>query len=140
MSCGARCDACRLADVGMSNNVGGRGSARPKYLLVGQNLGAKEDLAELPFVGPTGRVLDDMLVQAGYDPADCRWTNAVRCRTEFNRQPFDDEVAACRAHLKEEILATRPDVIVALGDTALQALTKKSGIKTYRTSRNDIYI
>ena len=91
MSCGARCDACDLADVGMSNNINGRGrDAQGGFLFVGQNPGAKEDLLEAPFVGPTGRVFDDMIAQAGYDPAECRWTNAVRCRTDHNRQPFDE--------------------------------------------------
>lgn len=125
-----KCTRCPLADVGLSNCVGGRGDG--PVLIIGQNPGPEEDLAGEPFIGPSGKLLEAMLRDAGFTSADYRLSNAVRCITprvkRSLRAPTPNEVAACRTHLTDEILGYRPTVIIALGDTALRALTGQSGI------------
>ncbi len=124
------CTRCPLAEQGLSNCIGGEGSG--SVLLVGQNPGAEEDLAERPFVGASGRLLYAILQDAGFSREQVRVTNAVRCRTPKNIEPDGVHIGACRIHLIEEVQAVKPAVIVALGATALRALTGLSGVLTKR--------
>jgi DNA polymerase len=110
----------------LQTNIGGRGAG--KIMLVSMNPGTQESLAGKCFVGPSGKELDALLAAAGIPEADVRRTNAVRCEG----QPDPAAIEACRHHLRDEILAHKPEVIVALGDVALQSLCKKSGVMTKR--------
>jgi len=116
------CVACPLHESALTVCVAARGPDDAKVLIVGQNPGKEEDLDGRAFVGKSGRLLDAMLADAGYDPTQVRLTNAVRCVTPDNRVPFPSESAACSHHLKAEILALKPDVIIAMGEVALKAL------------------
>lgn len=101
-------------------------------MLVGQNPGGRENLDGQAFIGPSGVLLDAMLEEAGLGPTDVFRTNAVKCMTPSidheQRAPSPAEIAACHVHLVAEIAAVQPRIIVALGDTALQALCKTSGV------------
>lgn len=97
-------------------------------MIVGQGPGGHEDLEGRPFIGKAGKLLRTMLSDAGIAPEDCFYTNATRCRTPRDRKPTPQEVAACRENLYAEIRSTQPSVILALGDSALLALCKKSGV------------
>jgi DNA polymerase len=99
-------------------------------MLVGEQPGDEEDRRGLPFVGPAGRVLDDALEQAGISRAETFVTNAVkhfkwepRGKRRLHKKPRAQEVAACEYWLSGEIARVKPRVIVALGTTALYALT-----------------
>lgn len=75
------------------------------------------------FVGKSGKLLDMMLADAGFEPGEVWITNAVRCVTPKNRAPKPHEIEACKVHLHEDILRMRPEVIIALGEPALKILT-----------------
>jgi DNA polymerase len=120
------CTACHLCANALTVCIGGRGEGR--VLVVGMNPGWQEDLAGEAFVGPSGEMLAELLDDAGFEPETYRLTNAVRCAGE----PDNTAIDACRAHLTAEIHERRPEVIIALGDVALQSLTKKSGITAKR--------
>lgn len=128
----AVCAKCSLHTSALTVCVQGRGSMTAPVLVVGQNPGAQEDLAGEAFVGPSGKLLVAMLTDAGYVDGDYRLTNAVRCATERNSTPMPSSVDACRDHLVAEILDVRPQVIIALGDTALRSLCKIAGLKEKR--------
>ena len=124
------CTACPLHEHALSNCLGGIGTG--PLLVVGAYPGSREDMDGEPFVGPTSDLLRDMLADAGFKPSDYALTNAIRCAP---RRDVSIEVAhidACRNHLRDEIHARRPEAIVALGDVALRALTKMSGITAQR--------
>jgi DNA polymerase len=98
-------------------------------MLVGEQPGDAEDRAGEPFVGPAGRLLRDVLDEAGVDPADVYLTNAVkhfkwveRGKRRIHERPNREEVLACRLWLEGEIEALAPDAIVALGSTAASAV------------------
>jgi DNA polymerase len=98
-------------------------------MLVGEQPGDQEDLAGHPFVGPAGKLLDRALDQAGVDRRAVYLTNAVkhfkwepRGKRRMHKTPAQREIEACGYWLDKELAAVRPDVIVALGSTALKAV------------------
>jgi DNA polymerase len=130
----ARLDACRRCDLyrNATQGVAGRGPARAKLMLVGEQPGDEEDLAGEPFVGPAGRLLAKALEEAGVDPARVYVTNAVkhfkwepRGKRRIHKTPAQREVEACHVWLDGEIARERPRVLVALGATALTALLER---------------
>jgi len=122
-------------------------------MIVGEAWGEQEELQGIPFAGPSGQVLHGLLRQAGIDKNDCYFTNVFNFRPPGNRidslfcgkadaipmyRPF---TAGKYIHKKyqpeidrlfQEIARTTPNIILALGNTPLWALGKKSGIKRYR--------
>ena len=102
-------------------------------MLVGEQPGDEEDLRGRPFVGPAGRLLDRILHDAGIERADVFITNAVkhfkwepRGKRRLHKRPGIGEIKACNIWLEEEISHVKPSVIVALGATALRAVTGTS--------------
>jgi DNA polymerase len=124
----ARCRGCRLWQRA-TQAVGGEGSPKSRIVFVGEQPGDQEDLAGKPFVGRAGRVLDEALEKAGVDRRDLYVTNAVkhfswesRGKRRMHKTPAQQEIAACRDWLAAEIRIIAPDLIVALGATAVRAL------------------
>lgn len=103
-------------------------------MLVGEQPGDQEDLQGLPFVGPAGALLDKALAEAGVERAGIYLTNAVkhfkwelRGKRRLHKTPAQKEIAACRLWLEEELARVRPDVVVALGGTALKSVLQDGG-------------
>jgi DNA polymerase len=124
----AGCRACPLWKDAMQT-VFGEGPAKAAVMLVGEQPGDREDVEGRPFVGPAGRVLDDGLAEAGIDRTQVYLTNAVkhfkwkaRGKRRIHQKPNAEEIAACRPWLDAELAVVKPDVLVALGATAAQAL------------------
>ena len=124
----AGCHGCDLYKTA-TQTVFGEGPARARLLLVGEQPGDTEDRQGHPFVGPAGAVLHKALDAAGIEPAQVYLTNAVkhfkyvwRGKRRIHAKPRRIEVLACRPWLEAEIERIRPEVVVALGATAAQAL------------------
>jgi DNA polymerase len=124
-----RCDLYRRA----TQTVFGEGPRHARVILVGEQPGDQEDRTGHPFVGPAGKLLDQALVAAGIDRGDVYVTNVVkhfkwepRGKRRIHQKPTAREIAACRPWLDAELAAVRPQVLVALGATAAQALFGKS--------------
>lgn len=124
------CTLCRLHEKVQSTCVPPRGAERPHIMLVGEAPGKDEDTYNTPFIGRSGKLLDELIETAKLDPNVLRWTNTVRCA------PFDDQrktekpppdcVKTCVSnYLLWEIAQQQPGIIVALGKTAATALTGK---------------
>jgi DNA polymerase len=98
-----------------------RGGAHPTIVLVGEAPGAAEDREGVPFVGRSGRRLDEALATAGIGPGDFGVVNLLKCRPPENR--FDAEAAStCRPHLDEQLGLLSARLLVPLGARALKAL------------------
>jgi uracil-DNA glycosylase len=124
----ADCKACDLWKKG-TQTVFGDGRTRAKVMFIGEQPGNEEDLTGKPFVGPAGRLFDSALEEAGLDRKQTYVTNVVkhfkwepRGKRRIHKKPNSMEIAACRPWLETEIALVKPDVIVALGATAAQAL------------------
>lgn len=116
------CEKCPALVACRTQIVQGVGREGAKIMLIGQNPGKWEDEQGIPFVGKTGKLLAAMCEKVGIPTSSLYRTNAVRCWTPGNRTPKREEIENCRPYLIEEIKKVRPQIIVALGDTALQAL------------------
>ncbi|MFY9718792.1 MAG: DNA polymerase [Candidatus Cybelea sp.] len=131
------CQLCPLHESALVTNcMKGEGPDGAEIMLVGSGPGGYEDAAGRPFIGKSGRYLDAMLADAGIDRAKSFVTNATRCRPPLvnkkERAPTPDEINTCRRYLIEEVQRVRPKAIIALGDAALRALCKTSGVKAKR--------
>lgn len=112
-----------------TQTVFGEGPETARVVFVGEQPGDQEDLAGKPFVGPAGRLFDQVLEEAGVDRRLTYVTNAVkhfkfepRGKRRIHSKPNAGEIKACNWWLANELRLIRPDVAVALGATAAQAL------------------
>jgi uracil-DNA glycosylase family protein len=126
----AGCRGCHLWRVG-TRTVFGQGARSATMMFVGEQPGDQEDLAGLPFVGPSGRLLDSALERAGLDRGEAYVTNAVKHfkwvpdpggKRRIHKTPNGSEIRACNPWLDAELTVVKPRVIVALGATAAKAL------------------
>jgi DNA polymerase len=143
------CRACALC-AGRTHTVFGVGGLTPRpggqvpvadWLIVGEAPGEQEDLSGLPFVGPAGQLLDNMLKAVGLDrrrqdpaPGDAGAqgaqgvfiANVLKCRPPSNRNPDPAEVAQCVPYLQRQIELLQPKIILAMGRFAAQTLLHES--------------
>lgn len=110
----ADCPNCPLARTRLQT-VPGMGSTAAQVMFIGEAPGAREDEQGLPFVGPAGRFLDELLALAGLSRERVYICNIVKCRPPGNRDPQPDEIEACREYLDRQIAIVDPKVIVTLG-------------------------
>ncbi len=116
------CTACRLAET-RTNVVFGVGSTRSRLMFVGEGPGRDEDLKGEPFVGRSGQLLDRLVLEELGLHRDAFYiANVVKCRPPGNRDPLDDEVAACSGFLSAQVDLVDPRVLVTLGRVATRVL------------------
>ena len=109
------CTKCEL-HRSRKNAVPGEGPTHTEIMLIGEGPGAREDEQGRPFVGASGKFLDQLLEQAGVTRSDVWITNVVKCRPPGNRDPLPNEVEICASnHLQHQIKLVNPSVIVTLG-------------------------
>jgi uracil-DNA glycosylase len=136
----AGCTLCRLHES-RTNVVFGEGNARAEVVVVGEAPGQEEDRSGRPFVGRAGRLLDLLLLTAGFPRESVYICNVLKCRPPENRNPMADEVAACTtSYLHGQLEAIGPQVLLAVGKFAAQALLSseesigrlRGGVHSYR--------
>lgn len=124
----ANCTECGLCK-GRTQTVFGVGDQKAKWLFVSEGPGRNEDFQGEPFVGPAGKLLDNMFAAMGLKRGENTYiANIVKCRpTDENkrdRAPVAAEADACLPYLQRQIALINPTVIVALGKTAALSLLK----------------
>ena len=102
-----------------ANIVPGEGNPDAGVMLVGEAPGASEDQQGRPFVGRAGKLLDQLLEEAGLVREDVFITNVVKARPPGNRDPKADEVAHHMPWLEQQLALIRPNVVIPLGRHAL---------------------
>ena len=119
-----RCNSCTKCDLcrNRHNVVFGVGSRDARIMFIGEGPGEQEDLQGEPFVGPAGKLLDDMLSIIDLDRRSCYIANIVKCRPPNNRDPLDEEQDACIGYLRNQIALIKPQVIVCLGRVAAKRI------------------
>ena len=108
------CTACGLATT-RTNAVPGEGPNDPQVMLIGEGPGFHEDQQGRPFVGPSGKLLQELLDSINLTRANVYICNIIKCRPPNNRDPLSIEIEACKNHLDEQILLINPQIIVTLG-------------------------
>ena len=119
------CTGCGLCET-RHNVVFGVGNRDTDVLFVGEGPGEQEDLQGEPFVGPAGKLLDDMLSILDLDRTNCYLANIVKCRPPKNRDPLETEQEACIGYLRNQVALIRPKIIVCLGRIAAKKLIDES--------------
>ena len=115
------CRECSLCET-RTNVVFGDGSRTAEIMFVGEGPGAHEDEQGVPFVGKAGQLLDDMLAIIGLDRTMVYIANIVKCRPPQNRDPEQEEIAACMGYLRNQVALIRPKIIVCVGRIAAMTL------------------
>ena len=119
-------EACRMCGLceHIHHKVPGQGDHHSPLMFIGEGPGEQEDLQGEPFVGPAGKLLDDMLEMIDLDRSRVYIANIVKCRPPHNRDPLNEEQAACRHWLDAQRDLIRPKLIVCLGRIAAMAVIK----------------
>lgn len=115
------CQRCKLGAT-RKNLVFGVGNPKARLVFVGEGPGADEDTQGEPFVGDAGKMLNRIIAAMELKREEVYICNVVKCRPPQNRPPESDEVSTCSPFLLRQLQAIKPEVIVALGTSAAQAL------------------
>ena len=102
--------------------VFGSGNVDADILFVGEAPGRNEDEQGEPFVGASGRILDEQLTNAGLSRDEVYVTNIIKFRPPDNRDPSDQEKTESMSHLLEQIAIIKPKVIATLGRHSSEVL------------------
>lgn len=127
---------CRGCDLwkNATQTVFGEGPGKALVMFVGEQPGDYEDRRGHPFVGPAGRLLDEVLAEVGIDRAQVyvtnvvkhfKWEAAQRGKRRIHKKPRQSEIEACRPWLDAELKVVQPQVLVCLGASAAQGLLGK---------------
>ena len=108
------CTKCGLCST-RNRVVFGVGRQDADIMFIGEGPGEQEDLKGEPFVGPAGKLLDDMLSIIDLDRTKVYIANIVKCRPPHNRDPQENEEQACIGYLRKQIDLIQPKMIICLG-------------------------
>lgn len=117
------CTKCGLCET-RHNVVFGVGKRDADIMFIGEGPGEQEDLTGEPFVGPAGKLLDDMLSIIDLSRENCYIANIVKCRPPRNRDPLETEQDACIGYLRGQVALVAPKIIVCLGRIAAKRLLR----------------
>ena len=127
----AQCVKCGLCEQ-RHHVVFGVGNESADVMFIGEGPGEQEDLQGIPFVGPAGKLLDDMLSIIDLSRRENIYiANIVKCRPPRNRDPMETEQDACIGFLQNQIALVRPKILVCLGRIAAMRLIRED----YRITR-----
>lgn len=134
------CTACSLR-AGCTQTVFGVGDENAEWLFVGEGPGEDEDAQGEPFVGPSGKLLDNMLAAIKLKRGSNVYiANVIKCHPPENRVPHVDEIVQCLPYLQRQIALIKPKLIVALGKTAATALLgKEATLGSLRGTAHDYH-
>lgn len=119
----AGCFKCPILAESRTQTVFADGSPTARLMFIGEAPGAEEDRAGIPFVGPAGQLLTDMITKGmGLTREEVYIANVVKCRPPNNRNPLPEESLNCLPYLERQIEIVRPEFICLLGAVATSAL------------------
>jgi DNA polymerase len=104
--------------------VFGAGDPDADLMIVGEAPGQREDEQGIPFVGPSGRLLETLLAEIGLDRNAVYIGNVVKCRPPRNRDPRPEEIDACGDYLRTQLRLVDPKVVLTLGNFSSKLLLK----------------
>ena len=113
------CESCDLCK-NRTNVVIYRGSRKAPLMIIGEAPGESEDLEGKPFVGRSGKLLQNLINSFGISEEDYHICNICKCRPPENRRPEPSEIKACKTHLAEQFRLVKPKIILLCGSTAYE--------------------
>lgn len=126
------CNRCRLY-LTRTNVLCGEGNFDARLMLIAQAPGDNEDREGRMFVGPSGKVLEELLTESRVSRDEIYMTNLIKCRLPKYRRPKQDEIEACCRFLEKEIALITAEVIAPLGYYAARYVLKRWNISIPET-------
>ena len=108
------CNHCRLSS-GRIHTICGEGNPNARIFFIAQAPGEVEDREEMMFVGPTGKVMDELFLEIHINRNEIYMTNLLKCRLPKNRKPKQNEIDVCGQYLVKEIAIIKPEFLITLG-------------------------
>jgi len=108
------CTRCRLSSERI-HAVCGEGNVNARLFFIAQAPGEMEDKAGKMFIGPTGKVFDELFSEINLNRSEVYMTNLIKCRLPKNRKPKNDEIEICGKYLEQEIEIVKPEFLIPLG-------------------------
>jgi DNA polymerase len=122
-----KCKKCRLSETRI-NALCGEGNLNATLMLIAQAPGENEDREGKMFIGPSGKVLDELLAVSNIDREKIYMTNLIKCILAKCRKPKQDEIETCSQYLDEEIELINPGILAPLGYYATRYMFNKYNI------------
>jgi len=130
------CRNCRLSETRI-NALCGEGNLDSRIMLIAQAPGENEDRNGMMFIGPSGKVLDELLKISQVGREEFYITNLVKCMLPKYRKPKQDEIDICSSYLDKEIEIIEPKILVPLGYYSTKYIFKKYNLLT--PPKNEFY-
>ena len=108
------CSRCRLSSERI-HAVCGEGNLNARLFFIAQAPGEMEDKAGKMFIGPTGKVFDELFSEISLSRSEVYMSNLIKCRLPKNRKPKSDEIELCGKYLEQEIEIVKPEFLIPLG-------------------------
>lgn len=122
-----KCKKCILSETRL-NAICGEGNLKTKLMLIAQAPGQNEDREGKMFIGPSGKVLDELFRIANIDKKEIYMTNLIKCMLPKYRKPKQNEIEICSKYLDKEIELLNPAVIATLGYYATKYIFEKYAV------------
>ena len=123
-----KCKRCDLWKTAL-HKVVGEGNLNARVMLIAQAPGKVENKKGKMFLGPSGKILDELFKETGIDRKQFYITNLIKCMLPKYRKPKKDEIEACSNFLDREIEIINPEILVPLGYFATKYIFDKYGIE-----------
>ena len=129
------CEKCALCN-GRTHAVPGEGPENAEIMFIGEGPGFYEDQQGRPFVGPAGKLLEELLASIELKRTDVYITNIIKCRAPGNRDPLPSEIQACSGWLDRQLELIKPKLVVTLGRYSMARFFPKQTIsKVHGTAK-----
>ena len=133
------CFKCRLSETKV-NTLCGEGDLNAEIMLIALAPGENEDREDKMFIGPSGKVLDELLLASDIKRENIYITNLIKCMLPKNRRPKQAEIEICSRYLDEEIELINPELLVPLGYYASKYILQKYSYNILsKTEFNKVY-
>ena len=129
------CKSCSLSAT-RKHALTGEGNIDARIMFVALSPGVKEDLSNQMFIGPSGQVLNKLLLAAGIERDLVFMTNLIKCMLPKNRKPKMNEIELCSQFLDDELSIIQPEVIVPLGYYTARTVLQKYHTDQYEPQIN----
>ncbi len=124
-----RCSKCRLSET-RTHALCGEGDLNAKLIIIAQAPGETEDREGKMFIGPSGKIFDELLMMVGIDRKRIYITNLIKCMLPKYRKPKLDEIETCVQYLDKELELINPVIISTLGYFAAKYIFEKYNIES----------
>ncbi len=117
----------------------GEGSLKSKIVFIGEAPGINEAKTGRPFIGKSGKLLDELLLSADIKREDIYITNIIKDKPPKNRDPFPSEIALYAPYLDRQLEIIKPKIIATLGRFSMEYIMTRYGLESELDSISNLH-